>query len=369
MPRTAALAARWTAALVVAPLLLWACHEVTFVGYWQRRSVGALGLYGTRLVLMALAAAAWLFAFGHAVRARPRRVAGRCWLVAMSLLLTLLVLEAVFMFVPQSHNVGYTMAGRIWHERYWGEPNALGYRDVEPVPQPGKKLVLVVGDSFTAGAGVADVRDRFPDVAAMARPDLQVVNLGVCGSETEDELRRLHAHPLRPDVLVLQYYPNDVDGAAQRAGHAPPPFTPFHDVGSIKLQRLLLTSFLANFVYWQFPHDDGAGYERFLARVHADPEVSRLHHADLEGFCTFADERRIPLVVVLFPVLEDLGWSRTNTAPVKRLFTARGIPVLDVADLIDDLGVRQRTVNHHDGHASELVHRRVGEALARLLPR
>jgi hypothetical protein len=137
----------------------------------------------------------------------------------------------------------------------------------------------------------------------------------------------------------------------------------------VKLRYLVRASYLANFVYWQLPHGDGRPYEAFLTAMFADPQVIAGHRQDLARFCTWSEEQHVPLVVALFPMLEDLEWSRKATASVKELFAEHDVPVLDVADLIADLPLDERRVNHHDGHASALVHQRVGEALAKMLPR
>lgn len=347
-----------------------ACVWLTDQVVWQHARLGLFGLYPDRLLLIALAAAALLAAVTLRVRQRDgSRFVTRLVAAGSATLLTMAALEVVFMFVPRSHNVGYTLATNIWYERYWGTENSLGYRDPEHVRIDGKKLVFVVGDSFTAGAGLPQRSSRFTEVLAARRPDLQVMNLGICGSDSSDEFRRLQAHPLRPDLLVLQYYPNDIDGAAQRAGHAMPAFAAYQDLRSVKMRRLVRGSFLANFVYWQLPHTDGVAYEGFLDKVHFDPEVEREHGAELERFVTWSRETGVPLVVALFPLMEDLEWSRKASADVKQLFVSRGIQVLDVADLIGDLTVAERRVHSHDGHASPVVHERVGAALAERLGR
>jgi hypothetical protein len=273
------------------------------------------------------------------------------------------------MFVARSHNVGYTMAAKIWGHRYWKPVNALGYRDKEHVRVDGKKLLFVVGDSFTAGDGTDDVADRYSDLLSVHNPELQVLNLGRNGSDTADELRRLQAHPLQPDEVVLQYYPNDVEGAAGKAGWKIPAFTPYEDLDFGWLRVLVRGSFLANFVYWQFPHTDGLAYVRYLEKALADPEVLRRHYADLESVCAYARDRHFPLVVVMFPFLNDVERSRKMTAGVKDLFARNRVRVVDVADLVEHVPVSERTANPQNAHPSVMVHALVADALAKALPK
>src|SRR6185436_234575 len=92
--------------------------------------------------------------------ARGPRMIARLGLVA----LVLLAVEGVFSMVERSHAVGYTLAARLWFARHWSTPNnSLGYRDVEH-PDDGRKKLFVLGDSFVAGVGIADARERFSDL-------------------------------------------------------------------------------------------------------------------------------------------------------------------------------------------------------------
>ena len=356
-----------TLAPVLAMAFLWATLRVTDDAIWQHAPLGWIGLFPARLGLLTASTASLLVGCIVAVAQARAAWLRRLAVAAFTVLMTSELLEVVFMFVPRSHSVGYTLASNIWWERHWGPLNSLGYRDVEPVRASGRKLVFAIGDSFTAGAGIADRSARFGDRIERHHPQLQVMNLGRNGSDSADEFTRLQAHPLQPDAVVLQYYPNDIEGAAQRAGRQRPQFRPYEDLASVKLRLVVRGSYLANFVYWQFEHGDGTGYLRYLEAAFADADVVQRHVADLEQFCSWTREHRMPLVVVMFPLLEDLEGSRRLTAPVARLFYEQHVPLVDVAELVADLPVAARTVNSHDGHASIVVNERVAAAIAKLL--
>ncbi len=346
----------------------WACFWLTDEELWQGHPLAPFGLQTTRLLLLGTALLLCCASFVlHVVRPGLPMWWRRCWALGLCTGLCVLSLEVAFMFVPKSHNVGYTLANRIWFARHWEQPNALGYRDGEHVRLPGRQTVFALGDSFTAGAGVAHRQDRFGDLLEAQAQSLHVLNLGRNGSDTSDEFRRLLQHPLTPpDAVVLQYYPNDIEGAAVATGHPLPHFQPYEDIPSVKARFVVRGSYLANFAYWQFQHSDSRAYVEFLEHMLADAEVMARHLHDLEAFCTYATERHTTLVVVLFPILTDLQESRQFLAPVKALFDRHRVPVVDVTDLVQDLDVGERIVNHLDVHASTLVHRRVAEALVRV---
>lgn len=374
MNQTATSPARRIVALG-APLLVlacaYACLRITDLELWQHRPLGlvdSIGLLPVRLFLLGLAALGLLACFAlHVVVSRRPLWWRRLVAMAICGAGTVLALEVAFSFVARSHNVGYTLASGVWNDRYWGPLNSLGYRDREHERVPGKRLVFALGDSFTAGGGLADRRQRFGDLLESKHPELHVLNLGRNGADSDDEYRNLLAHPLQPDVVVLQYYPNDIEGPAAREGHRMPPFTPYEDIPSVKARGIVRGSYLANYLYWQFPHADSHAYVDFLRRMLADRDVVARHVRELERFCDWSRDHNVPLVVVLFPVLTDLDDSRGLIAPVKQLFERRGVPVIDVADLVGDLEPAARIANSHDAHASALVHSRVADALFRVL--
>jgi lysophospholipase L1-like esterase len=105
--------------------------------------------------------------------------------------------------------------------------NSQGFRGPEaPSRKPeGSFRIVVIGDSLTLGWGVADnetfsarleqlLRDHFPG------QDLDVLNLGVGGYNTRQEVtfltRKLRI--LRPDVVLLGFYANDVPDALEDEG-------------------------------------------------------------------------------------------------------------------------------------------------------
>jgi lysophospholipase L1-like esterase len=97
--------------------------------------------------------------------------------------------------------------------------NSLGFRGAEvAVPKPqGRFRVVIIGDSLTLGWGVADdetfaarlerlLHEQFPG------RDLDVINLGVGGYDTRQEVTLLarHTSRLQPDLVLVGFYSNDV---------------------------------------------------------------------------------------------------------------------------------------------------------------
>jgi lysophospholipase L1-like esterase len=109
--------------------------------------------------------------------------------------------------------------------------NSFGFRGSEvAVPKPGGRFrIVVLGDSLTVGWGVGDgdtycaqlerlLREKYPD------RDLDVVNLGVSGYNTRQEVGLLERYLSRldPDMVLVGFYTNDVPDSLEDIGPAAP---------------------------------------------------------------------------------------------------------------------------------------------------
>lgn len=84
-----------------------------------------------------------------------------------------------------------------------------GLRQDEDVPyarQPGKRRILLAGDSFTMGEGVTNA-ERFGDLVAARLEDVEIVNMGVNGYGTDQQLLFYSEEGVKyaPDLVCLCY--------------------------------------------------------------------------------------------------------------------------------------------------------------------
>ena len=93
--------------------------------------------------------------------------------------------------------------------------NAQGLRRKEDLsfPKSDKVRVLCVGDSYTFGAAAHNPHCYPPILEHMAK-GLEVVNAGIEGYTICDEYSYLEERGrfVEPDIVVLQVFPNDIDG-------------------------------------------------------------------------------------------------------------------------------------------------------------
>jgi lysophospholipase L1-like esterase len=92
--------------------------------------------------------------------------------------------------------------------------NSKGLRDREHAYErsPGTQRILVIGDSFVWGYGV-EQRETFPKLLEARLPRVEVINAGVAGYGTDQELLWLRSEGVRyrPDLVVLVMCGNDDD--------------------------------------------------------------------------------------------------------------------------------------------------------------
>jgi hypothetical protein len=274
-------------------------------------------------------------------------------------------------FFAQTDGFSQTLAHRNWFQRYW-IINSLGYRDVEWQPEDlsNRTKIAVLGDSFAAGYGIERIEDRFSNILGeKLGDDYLVMNLAVPAVSTQQEIERITNFPYKPDILILQYYINDIRHAAEERNSifdlpkvTPPPL----------LEPLVENSYAINFFYWRSvslgPQAWQNSYLAWLKGAYNDPDIWWLHQQELLTIYQGAASERVRLIVVVFPGLTDIEGSRELTSKVVNLFEERGVPTLDVAELIgDDVPIKRLVVNPWDAHPSKWVHQLVAERLYELV--
>ncbi len=109
-------------------------------------------------------------------------------------------------------DVAWPDAPGTWEDRL--STNAAGFRDAAhaDVKAPGAYRVAVLGDSFIFGSGVRQDAILTRRLATRLGPGFEIVNLGVPGYGTDQELLTLRrwGRKLSPDLVLLGFFWNDV---------------------------------------------------------------------------------------------------------------------------------------------------------------
>lgn len=326
-----------------------------YAGQWQAaRLVFPLGV-------AFLAAKAFWLRFVRPGAAPVRPAVQRLATAGFALLLLFLLLECAFLFVARSHHNNTALASRIWFARHW-QVNSLGYRDEEPVPDSRKKKIVLLGDSFVAGHGLADTRDRVGERLRQGLdermwrglgPAYQVFNLGLNGAGPQEEFEALKSYPVHPDLVILGWYVNDIEpfGDAARLPRDPLPCA----------VSLVHGSYLVNYLYWAFPHGD-ADYLARLRAAFADPKARNAHEVALWRIRHYCYEAKVPMLVLLFPPLfapDELTAEIDAQASFWKGFNVRAVQVRPLLSdtLVDNI------INASDPHPSVSLNARIGKSL------
>lgn len=286
----------------------------------------------------------------------------------IALFLILFLLEFYFrFFVIQSDGLSFTKSSQLWFSKYWHPVNSYGYRDKEHSDKElnGKKIILIVGDSFVAGHGIKNPSLRFSDLLQKyLGDDWVVINIANNGWQTRDEYEGLVTYPSKPDVIILSHYIDDIVYAAQLNKFPPPPI-----IKNLPLPTRIIinTSYFANFLYWQKYRLESSflnkEYERYLKEAYLNTLILKTHEEELNKFVKYSREQNSKLLLVLFPSLVDVPGSAKINSIISSWSLINKIPVLNMGEKLAGKSSHELIVNQQDAHPNELVHQEVANFL------
>jgi lysophospholipase L1-like esterase len=260
--------------------------------------------------------------------------------------------------------------------------NRWGFRGPDFVTErtPGSFRVVVLGDSFTYGVGVADAETLPAQLeAALARRseefEVEVINLGEPGIDTARELAHLREHQaLRPDVVVLAYVLNDAsraDGVGKR--------DPAADGIMLRPQHLesgepsawresALVRFVQHRLARRQAHDQTlTGYlEAFDREVNGEGLAET--EAVLRELQAEVEANGAQLLIAVFPILYELGDDyplEPAHQTLGEIFDRLGVPWIDLRTAAF-AGQRAEALHVHplDHHPNALAHQLAADAIA-----
>lgn len=290
--------------------------------------------------------------------------------VLFSIFVLFILLEAIFMFIPRSHSVDYTLASKLWYAKYWKPINSLGFRDNEP--NNNNPVILFVGDSFTAGHGLKSVDDRFSNIVGRElnkkEKKYTIINIGKPNLDTRAEYEAmknfLYLTRIKPEKIILQYFGNDIEGAAMDEGLI---FGGFHPPPDMNKFIILIGSgsYLFNYIYFLYPREYlGTPYITYLTNAYKNDNILSKHKNDLMLFVDYTRENSIQLIVVVFPFLSDIEMGDSiYVNNIVNFFKSNNVNVINVSSLARDIPLDARTVNKNDSHASKKLNRIIAQEI------
>lgn len=321
----------------------------------------------------------WFRRIGGVERSRPAvgTLIGFNVLVLVAILASIVLTGELYTrFVHDSTDAfALTKVSERWFHRYY-QPNKLGLRDsqyeVPPRIPPGKNRVTFIGDSFTAGHGVADVEQRFANRIRNNRPGWDVQVFSMNGWDTAEELdavERMEQMGYTLDQVVLVYTLNDPADLLPEwqeilddiyANESPPfPFDESYFLNLLYFRwQALSTSDLGN--YYEFIHDAYTGETWRKQQI----RLTALHQA--------VKRQGGQLRAVTFPFLHELAEEygyRDVHAQLSQFWREQGVPHLDLLSAFSGYTPAELVVNSHDPHPNEFAHELAARQIQAFLER
>jgi hypothetical protein len=255
--------------------------------------------------------------------------------------------------------------------------NAQGLRGTRehPLAKPnGERRIVVTGDSFTFGEGVAD-DEVYTEVLDAMLEDTRVVNIAVHGYGTDQQYLRLGriGFDYDPDLVILAYYKtNAARNVLAFRDYAKPRFR--LSAGRLELDNVPVPAPTDPSVISDPPAPlsyFGALVRKNLRKAAAYTKSARqwkLTLAILDAALEDTQKRRVPFALVYIPAARPrLSPSPEAAETVLAGWAAeRGVPFLDLRPLFLEMPAEQRG-GLYRGHWTPEGHRVAAEIIARWL--
>ncbi|MCG3134444.1 MAG: hypothetical protein HMLKMBBP_01750 [Planctomycetes bacterium] len=266
-----------------------------------------------------------------------------------------------------------------WFDRHW-KLNNQGFRDdadweVGPVPD-GRRRVTFVGDSFTAGQGIADPADRLANRVRRARTDWEVHVVAANGWETGAESDYVTVRiPERTggrygfDVVVLAVCLNDLADLADSSWRTGDMIRAFRDKGPLTRGSDLCD--LLRFLWVASRHEELRSFFPHLAAAYEDGTWDR-QAARLAEFAERIRSLGGTPVAVTWPLLDQMGPGypfATAHARIAALWTRLGVPHADLLEAFRAEDPRSLVVGRFDAHPNERANAIAADFVLPLLDR
>jgi hypothetical protein len=219
------------------------------------------------------------------------------------------------------------------------------------------------------GHGINNIDDTLAQVLERDLGAGYDVNLiAESGWDSDIELYNLDRYPLRPNVVVLSYYLNDIDYLLTDASNPDANFAlPQNDATTWVTRNF----FLASYVYYnllQFTSSARtSSFAYDLISAHMDDTLWDQQVPRLVEMVAWAQRNNARLIALVWPQLAEVDASTPATQRVSDFFRSQGVTVVDMTDILRGRSVGEITVNRFDAHPNAEADRLAAEALAQAI--
>ncbi len=283
----------------------------------------------------------------------------------------------------------FTFYKKYYHYNKWG------FRDKERelANISNNYRILVLGDSFTFGAGVKYIKDLYPAVleeklstnVSDSCNGIEVINTGLKGLSTEQEYHYLKEKGIlfNPDFLILGYVLNDAETQTTRKKTAtndrfnhllPYPYGKLlnaysflYYLGEPRLRSLMNKMMSALLDSEAKPKT----FDDYTGDIYSDDKFIAYRNL-FDEFMEYSRSKELKMVVVLFPYMGSVRNHGNKSPPIiskiKEMVLENNMEFIDLLSPLRNSKIEHLTVSKTDGHPSKEVHHlAAGEIYKRLL--
>jgi lysophospholipase L1-like esterase len=258
--------------------------------------------------------------------------------------------------------------------------NSAGFRDAEhPTAKAvGVTRIVVVGDSVTEGNGVAQEDLFVSHIQTLLGQRYEVINLGMSGLNTPQEIHLLKMDGLRysPDVVVVNFVLNDCDFFSRYQDakrFLTEKDTRIGLLGDLpidpRFKRWLKSSALIYFVKGRAEHllslATGKEEKNYYVTLWENPACRNSIRSGFDALQVLKQQHGFSVHVVIWPLLIDYKYYRFSAVHqwVKQQAEQKGFKVLDLLPVYSSLGYRDLQVTAEDNvHPNSEGHRLSAQA-------
>jgi lysophospholipase L1-like esterase len=307
----------------------------------------------------------------------------RLWrLLAGNLLLLCSLLSTIFtafetyyrFFYDSTDSFGLSKVMDRWMERHY-QTNDWGIRDNIDYAfrrnEASSQRITFLGDSFTAGHGIAEVDDRFVNLVRSARPEWEIQSLAMDGLDTGREIKSLQQlleKRYELDVVVLVYCLNDISDLIDEWNET----LPLIKESKRKQGFLLRNSYAISTLYFRYKvlnNPSAADYFKFVLD-HYEGSTWETQRSRLLILQRIIESNGGRLLVVTFPFLHSLGPEYPFRGVHKKLgalWQDLQIPHLDLLTIFDSSDPDEVVLNRYDAHPNQAAHRQAAREIVAFL--
>jgi len=261
-----------------------------------------------------------------------------------------------------------------WKARHY-QNNDWGLRDNVDYSfrrsESSDRRITFLGDSFTAGHGIAEVDDRFVNLIRAARPEWEVQSLAMDGMDTGREIKSLQQSLKKRfelDVVVLVYCLNDISDLIDEWNET----LPLIKESRTKQGFLLRNSYAISTLYFRYKvlnNPSAANYFRFVLD-HYGGSTWETQRSRLSILQRIIESNGGRLLVVTFPFLHSLGPEypfRGVHEKLAALWQDLRIPHLDLLTIFESGEPSEMVLNKYDAHPNHAAHRQAAPEIEAFL--